>query len=252
MSPLLEPDALAGFRAALRPHGLPLVGVADGDAARGLGRAPVLDGAASVLVVASGGRAFWERLQTDPALADLRGLPHPIDETGQRLIGAALATLPAGARLLAQKEADTLDLRRLAALAGVGWVSPVLELLLHPEYGPWLSIRGVVTLPVRLQPTVLRPWDPCGPCAKPCLDACPVGAYGPGHAFDVERCAVYRLADEPSGPCASRCASRDACVVGPQHRYGDAEMRHRHRAGLPMIQAWLYRSPAPGGRASRS
>jgi epoxyqueuosine reductase len=236
VSPPIPPDPLADFRAALRPHGLPLVGVAEGDAARAVCAAPVLDGAASVLVVASGGRAFWERLQAE---SDLRGLPHPIDELGQRLIGAALSTLPAGARLLSQAEADTLDLRRLAALAGVGWVSPVLELLLHPEYGPWLSIRGVVTLPVLLPPTVLARWDPCGPCAKPCLDACPVSAYGRGHAFDVERCARHRLADEPSGPCASRCASRDACVVGPQHRYGDAEMRHRHRAGLPMIRAWL-------------
>lgn len=244
MSPPIPPDPLAYFRAALRPHGLPLVGVADGDAARGLGRAPALEGAASVLVVASGGRAFWERLQAEDGL---RGLEHPIDALGQRLIGAALPTLPAGARLLTQAEADTLDLRRLAALAGVGWVSPVLELLLHPEYGPWLSIRGVVTLPVRLQPTVLasRPWDPCGPCAKPCLDACPVSAYGRGHAFDVERCARHRLAEEaPQGPCASRCASRDACVVGPEHRYGDAEMRHRHRAGLPMIRAWLGAQPS--------
>lgn len=247
MSPPIPADPLAEFRAALRPHGLPLVGVADGDAARSVAApraplpadpAPVLEGAASVLVVASGGSAFWERLQTE---AELRGLEHPIDALGQRLIGAALPALPAGARLLTQAEADTLDLRRLAALAGVGWVSPVLELLLHPEYGPWVSIRGVVTLPVRLQPTVLasRPWDPCGPCAKPCLDACPVSAYGRGHAFDVERCARHRLADEPSGPCASRCASRDACVVGPEHRYGDAEMRHRHRAGLPMLRAWL-------------
>jgi epoxyqueuosine reductase len=239
VSPPVPPDPLADFRAALRPHGLPLVGVADGDAARALGAAPVLEGAASVLVVASGGRAFWERLQREP---DLRGLEHPIDALGQRLIGAALPALPAGARLLSQPEADTLDLRRLAALASVGWVSPVLELLLHPEYGPWLSIRGVVTLPVRLPPTTLggpRGWDPCGPCARPCLDACPVSAYGRGHPFDVERCARHRLADEPSGPCASRCASRDACVVGPGHRYGDVEMRHRHRAGLPMIRAWL-------------
>jgi hypothetical protein len=215
--------------------------VVPADAARALLRGPGPDplaGARSALVVASGGRAFWERLGP-PREGDL----HPIDRAGQEAIAAALPRL-AGARLLSLDERDRFDLRRLAALAGLGVVSPHLQLLIHPTFGPWVSVRGLVAVEAELPPTGPLPGDPCAGCPRPCLDACPVGAYSRTAPFDVERCARHRLRSDEAPPpaaasCAARCHARDACVVGREHAYGDVEMRHRHRAGLPMLRAWL-------------
>lgn len=236
-------DPLAEFRAAVAPAGLLLVGAVDADAARPLrwGQPPdPLEGARTVLVVASGGTLFWERLPDD----ERAGRQHPIDERGQRVIGAALGALPAGARLLTQDQADAFDLRRLAALAGLGVVSPRLQLVLHPTYGPWVSVRGLVALPVALAPAAPLAWDPCGPCPAPCLDACPVGAYSRRAPFEVGRCCDHRLQETaPARHCAERCHARDACVLGREHAYGPAEMRHRHRAGLPMLGAWAATRP---------
>lgn len=233
---------LAALRQALSAAALDLTGVVPADAARALrpGAGPdPLAGAGAVLVVASGGRAFWERLDRARRPGE-----HPIDEAGQEAIAAALPLLP-GARLLSLEERDGFDLRRLGAAAGLGVVSPHLLLLIHPTFGPWVSVRGLVALPAASAAPGSGPlaYDPCGPCARPCLDACPVGAYSRAAPFDVTGCATHRLRSEEAWPppvsCAARCRARDACVVGREHAYGDAEMRHRHRAGLPMLRAWL-------------
>jgi hypothetical protein len=246
-------DPLARLRAALEPAALTLVGVADAADARALhaARGPEDDpfaGAASVVVVASGGRCFWERL---PAAARA-GEPHPIDRIGREAIAAALPALP-GAWLLAEADQDRVDLRRLAERCGLGVVSPYLELLIHPTFGPWVSVRGVVASPAPLAATPGPPFDPCGPCPRPCLAACPVGAYRPGARFDVLRCAAHRLASDDAPPpaatsCADRCHARLACVVGVEHAYGPDELRHRHRAGLPTIRAWAGRQSTQAAR----
>lgn len=234
--------SLDAFRQALSAAALDLVGVVAADAARALVHGPgddPLAGARSLVVVASGGRAFWERL--DPARR--RGEQHPIDHAGQDAIAAALPALP-GARLLSLDDRDRFDLRRLGALAGLGVVSPHLLLLIHPVVGPWVSVRGLVAVEATLPPSGPLAYDPCGACPRPCLDACPVGAYSRAAPFDVARCGRHRLASEAPLPaqlvsCAARCHARDACVVGRAHAYGDDEMRHRHRAGLPLLRAWL-------------
>jgi epoxyqueuosine reductase len=240
-------DPLDPFREAVALHGLQLVGAVDVARARSLhvpavgGADPLGDATRTVLVVASGGRTFWERLPPD-----LRGQEHPIDEAGARAIRDALGRLPGAARVLVPPDTDRFDLRRLAEAAGLGVVSPHLQLLLHPVHGPWVSVRGLVALDVVVPSSAPLAWDPCGPCARPCLDACPVGAYGRTAPFDVGRCADHRLREEsPPRHCASRCHARDACVVGPEHRYGDVEMRHRHRAGLPMLRDWRRSSGGP-------
>ncbi|MCO5166998.1 MAG: hypothetical protein M9894_11595 [Planctomycetes bacterium] len=232
--------ALDAFRQALAASALDLVGVVAAADARPLvscgGGPDPLSGAGALVVVASGGRGFWERLERRP------GEEHPIDRAGQEAIAAALPRLPGG-RLLPLDVRDRFDLRRLGALAGLGVVSPHLLLLLHPTFGPWVSIRGLVAVPDALPTTGPLAYDPCGPCPRPCLDACPVGAYSRAAPFDARRCGAHRLASDapspPPAPCADRCRARDACVVGGEHRYGDAEMRHRHRAGLPLLRAWL-------------
>lgn len=233
------PEALAEFARALAAGGLNLVGAvpaADGkrltpgaNAQRALGNTKTL------LVCGSGGPGHWESIPAEERADELC-----IQRAGERAIEAALGTLPAPSRLLPLRESSAFDLRRLAEAAGFGVLSPYLEILIHPTYGPWVSIRGVVATELELSAAgPLQSFDPCGPCARPCLDACPSGAYGRGHTFDFMRCAAHRLRErEPEFPCADACRSRAACPVGAEHAYGFEEHRHRHRASLDAIAAY--------------
>ncbi len=66
--------------------------------------------------------------------------------------------------------------------------------------------------------------------AKPCLTACPVGAFD-GTSYDVPACARH-IATPAGEACMGRgCLARHACPVGQGHAYA----RHRRvpHAGLP-------------------
>jgi epoxyqueuosine reductase QueG len=144
--------------------------------------------------------------------------------------------LPAVALLAhASRDGAFADFVALGREAGLG-VGGRLGMLLHPEYGPWVSLRAALLSARDLPPDApLAGFDPCTGCAAPCADACP-GAAVPPEGFSVSRCAVAR-AREPA--CRLRCDARRACVVGPFHAYdAAAEAHHMSRAGVP---------PAGGG-----
>jgi epoxyqueuosine reductase QueG len=116
----------------------------------------------------------------------------------------------------------------LGRAAGLGAASR-LGLLLHPEFGPWMSLRAVVLTPLELPESgPLTDFDPCGGCAAPCASACRGSAIADDR-FDVARCAATRLRE---AGCRSRCDARRACVIGPEHGYAAAAEAH-HMAALP-------------------
>jgi hypothetical protein len=128
-----------------------------------------------------------------------------------------------------------VDLIALARLAGLGEASR-LGLLLHPRYGPWLSLRAWVLterpLPVSQQ---AAGFSPCVGCAAPCIDACPASAPRALPAgFDLGACAAQRTL---AGPCQLRCAARRACIFGAEHAYGVAVEERLMRASLGEILA---------------
>ena len=147
------------------------------------------------------------------------------------MVEAAAARLPGPSRALFAFEqrgggfADFVALGRAAGLGAPGR----LGLLLHPVYGPWLSIRAVLLCALRLEPTPpLAAFDPCSGCPAPCAAACP-GAALSGPRFDVAACAATRRR-EPG--CQLRCDARRACVLGPEHAYsGEAEAHHMRASG---------------------
>ncbi len=234
-------DALARFAAELRGSGLNLVGCVPTAAARDTvfpGRTCPAPAGGTVIVCGSGGRAHWDALTPEELARE-----HPIFHAGQAAVGAALALLDRTARLAGPEDIAPFDLRALARRAGWGVVSPYLQLLIHPEYGPWVSIRSLVFTSLALPATgPVEGFDPCGPCPRPCLDACPAGAYSRDHDWDFELCAAHRLRErDVPQHCADQCHSRLACPIGSQHAYGPDEHRHRHRASLDDIRAW-YRT----------
>jgi epoxyqueuosine reductase QueG len=177
--------------------------------------------------VAAGGRALFRAFGAAP---EARRPGDPLDAYTRRVVGAAAERLRPSCALFAfeQREGRFADFVALAAAAGLGAPSR-LGLLLHPVYGPWMSIRAVLLTARPLPPSPpLRDFDPCAGCPAPCADACHGSAIGP--RFDVRACARTRRR-EPA--CALRCDARRACPVGREHAYApEAEAHHMRHAGL--------------------
>jgi epoxyqueuosine reductase QueG len=132
------------------------------------------------------------------------------------------------------RDGQHVDLIALARGAGLGAASR-LGLLLHPEYGPWLSLRALVLTekpPPESPPR--RDFSPCEGCSAPCTDACPVDAPRALPAgFDISACTNRRAL---GGSCQLHCAARRACIFGSEHAYDlDTEERHM-RASLSHIR----------------
>ena len=160
--------------------------------------ARLLPRARTAIVVASGGRALWDAFSRAPeygAAAD------PLDAYTRRVAEAAARELESAARAVfafERRGGAYADFVELGRLAGVGTPSR-LRLLIHPLYGPWLSLRAVVLTRVEWDPSRSAPlaFDPCRDCRAPCQAA----GLAPA-------------------------AQRRACVVGPEHAYSETQLAH--------------------------
>jgi hypothetical protein len=221
----------------LRALGLDVQGVADGS-----GYESWLPGCRSVVVYGSGGSTLWESM-----LAACRVDPrrwsdeqHPLDAFVRTEVRAIDPHPPASRRWVfcGALDAEQPDFRTLAHRAGLGYASK-LGLLLHPEFGPWLGLRAACFTTEVLPPTgPLEGPCPCDGCPAPCVDACPGGAMSRERGWDVRACSSFH---EASHVCHRDCASRMACPVGANQRYGELErLYHNNRvAGRPAVAAAL-------------
>lgn len=101
-----------------------------------------------------------------------------------------------------------------------------LGMLIHPEYGLWHAYRAAFLFPETHDlPHRLEAPSPCATCDdKPCLAACPVGAFTIS-GYDVAACAGH-LASRNEPRCAdSGCHARAACPVGVENTYREDHMR---------------------------
>ncbi len=229
------PDELPVSAAeACLAHGFEIAGVVspatyDDLAPTTLRSAAQLPEVRAVLVLGAG-KAFLQKAGTEganppdshsPHPIDSHTEPHPIDSHTEIGVGQIVTALEeAGHRSVPvwghQPAPDGfLDLVGLGRAAGLGWSSR-LGLLLHPERGPWWSLRAAVLTTCQLAPdSPLAGAGPCEGCPAPCLAACP-GSAPQESGFDLEACAKVRRAEEP---CGVHCAARSGCVVGQAHAY---------------------------------
>jgi epoxyqueuosine reductase len=203
----------------------------------------LLPACGTIAVFGSGGRTFWQKLcASDGKPAAPAADYHPVQNFAVRRmheLGGWLATNGIRSRLVGPEDDDTLNFLQLGEAAGLGTVSPVIHLLLHPEFGPWISLRAALLLEGRpfgdVADAALTDWHPCCLCSKPCISACPVGVHDVRGNSDYERCANHRHA----GNCTTGCSVRRACPVGAEHRYDAGEEAHRHAYSLFAMQRWF-------------
>jgi len=181
--------------------------------------------ARSVVLAGNAGPQMWRAF--DAARA---GGGMTLDEWSGRVLTELAARL--GARAVFPFERPYLPFQRWAMRAEACHPSP-LGLLIHPDYGLWHGYRGALLFAAAIElPPPDRRASPCASCAdRPCLTACPAGAFD-GTAYDVPACARH-LAGMPEPACMDiGCLARHACPIGRDYRYAPAQARFHMQAFL--------------------
>jgi methylmalonic aciduria homocystinuria type C protein len=185
---------------ALADAGLDLVHAFDtAQVAREPGVAMLDDPARRLGLLIGNTRALWPRF-----LAARRDEDDPLDRYVERAFERAF---PGERVWLAHRVYDGafVPMQRLAQAVGLAHLAPT-HLSIHPTYGPWFALRGVVALagaPVERTPIT----PPCR-CARACTSA-------------LERAMSSK---DP----ASWIAVRDACPIGREHRYSDDQVHYHY------------------------
>jgi hypothetical protein len=202
----------ADLSAALAPHGLIIRG----------GFHPLAgevghDDVATVILIGNAGAAMWGAFAPH-----IDGTKNPLDRWTKQVIDPIAVRF--GAHAAYPFGPDLWPFQRWALRAESVHASP-LGILIHSEYGLWHSYRAalffsqVLDLPQR--PDRQSPCDTCA--AKPCLSACPAGAFN-GRSYDLPACANHL--SSPEADCGNvGCHARNACPVGKEWRYPDAQIR---------------------------
>ena len=221
--------SLDALRASLAAAGLNLTGTLPGEEYDRLVPTPwraehIYSRCRGVLIVGNGGRGLWPLFEASP---EARLRRNPLDRYTRRVMqeAARRATPPAHVALYTDKREDGyLPLVALAQRAGFGSPGRV-GVLLHPTYGPWISIRGAIFLGEELPFSETAAFDPCTGCPAPCATACHGQVVGPD-GVDPRGCFRTKILKRA---CRAACDARSACVVGPEHAFSPEQISHHSR-----------------------
>jgi len=148
---------------------------------------------------------FWAHFTASPEYSDNED--NPLDRWSTRVVSLAAKELAGEARF--PFGLPMQPFLSWATRTGHAWPSPV-HLLVHDTAGLWVSFRGALLLPEKLDLPAL-PSRPCDTCAdQPCLSACPANALT-ATGYDLPTCHDYL--DTTAGKhCMEKgCQVRSAC-----------------------------------------
>lgn len=187
------PSALAQ---ALALHGLiPMGGVALHEPARNL-------------ILVGAGPDFWAVFTASPEYGD--GAPDPLDRWSARVLGNLARNLGAEA-VFPFGGPPWQPFLQWALDSGQSHQSPV-GMLVHDRAGMMISFRGALIWHQDIALPAPTP-DPCAPCDRPCVTACPVGALRADAPYDVAACKAH-VASPAGAECrVAGCLVRRACPV---------------------------------------
>lgn len=202
--------------------GLTLLGIAPIDAQEGEAAAgdPAMRGAASAALYGPDPERFWPVFSAAPEYAD--GRPDPVDRWSRR-VGGALAAHHGGVALYPFEGPPYYPFLSWAFRSGRAHPSPI-GFAVHERLGLWFSVRLAILSPRAAPPTPETP-APCEACAdKPCLSACPVGAFGAAPpSYDIAACGAHlETAAGAAGCMTNGCAARAACPLSRRSAYPSA------------------------------
>jgi len=236
----MTPASRSALEQGLAVHGLQLRGgwiPTQGDA---LPRLPAGAAAAVVWMVGQVGSACWSAFSGSRFFAD--GLPDPMDRWSKS-IGDALARTHGGIAIYPSDGPPYAPFQQWARRADPRLQTSPLLLQIHPQWGLWHALRFALVLPAvdaaaareLLAQQAPSGCDICLACAgQPCLQACPVQAFGPG-SYDVPTCADHLHRPEGAQCMQHGCLARRACPVAAPLRYEPAHVAfhmaaivHRH------------------------
>ena len=212
-SDIVEASARVGLvvRGGFRPG--------DGD---GVPLLPTGASAATVMLLGNVGSSLWPAFSLSPESCD--GAMHALDRWTRRITSGLAAQLGATA-LYPFGGPPHWPFQRWAQLVEAVRPSP-LGLLIHPDHGLWHAYRAALLFAdlIALPPRDERP-SPCTNCAgKPCLTACPAGAFT-ATSYDVAACATHITSDAGADCMSLGCRARRACPVGATSNYEPALAR---------------------------
>ncbi len=192
-------------------------------------QAGALAQARTIVLIGIAGRFGWDAFAASEEVFD--GTTHPLDRWSRRIIDGLAGELGAVA-LYPFSGPPFLPFQQWARRCDPVHPSP-LGLLIHPRYGLWHSYRGALAFPEALAvPALEAAASPCDSCAeKPCLGACPVGAFS-AVGYDVPACVAHLRTPEGAECMGAGCRARRACLVAAEHAHGPDQAAFAMRAFL--------------------
>lgn len=183
-------------------------------------RLPDLGRADALVLVVGNSRALWPRFRTAMGNPARRDRPDPFDTWVEEEVGAALAGCPIRHEVRHAHEAPPrrVAMVRLAELAGLCHLGPA-HLAVHPELGPWFSLRAAIVLDLDPPGEVPAAPDPCATCeGRPCVPAmeAALAASRPEAPGDLGE--GWRL----------WLAVRDACPEGRDARFPEDQIAYHY------------------------
>ena len=191
-------------------------------------------------VVAHQGATLWRHLTgVWGGVSPPSGQDDPIDHWVLAKVSSVLRDAGVAHKVvfpLAAPSTPHWPLQQLGRALGWHHASP-FQVGIDAQWGSWFAYRAVVVLPSGCTaPSAPRRLPhPCEACTgRACEVACPAQALTPQWSLDA--CQAYRLSE--GSTCAATCVAREACPVGSEHRYGQAQLTYHYGQSLDFIRQW--------------
>ena len=190
-------------------------------------------------VVVGNSRALWpvflDALARDAQLAAARD---PLDTYCERELSHATAQLGvrASVRFAHEGGERRVAMQRLAHAAGLAYLTET-HASVHPVYGPWVGLRAAISIAIvgPSGPPPVVP-HPCQGCAGRCL---------PAFEHALSTVDVTPSEANMQAHWQAWLAWRDACPIGREHRYSDAQIRYHYLHDPVQLRAAIAKGSGP-------